>query len=75
MVTATTAEVLDTPTFWRECLVPTQQIQRRCTMNAWLLILLAILVFAPKSASNQSSRFDFRALALLLCVIAIVAQV
>ena len=44
-------------------------------MNAWLLILLAILVFAPKSSSDQSSRFDFRALALLLCVIAIVAQV
>jgi hypothetical protein len=44
-------------------------------MNAWLLILLAILVFAPKNSSDQSSRFDFRALALLLCVIAIVAQV
>ncbi len=44
-------------------------------MNAWLLILLAILVFAPKSSSDQSGRFDFRALALLLCVVAIVAQV
>jgi hypothetical protein len=44
-------------------------------MNAWLLILLAILIFAPKSSSNQSSRFDFRALALLLCVIAIIGQV
>ena len=44
-------------------------------MNAWLLVLLAILIFAPKSSSNQSSRFDFRALALLLCVIAIIAQV
>ncbi len=44
-------------------------------MNAWLLILFAILIFAPKNASNQSSRFDFRALALLLCVIALVAQV
>ena len=44
-------------------------------MNAWLLILLAILIFAPKGSSNQSSRFDFRALALLLCVIALIAQV
>ena len=44
-------------------------------MNAWLLILLAILIFAPKNASNPSSRFDFRALALLLCVIALMAQV
>ena len=44
-------------------------------MNAWLLILFAILIFAPKSSSNESSRFDFRALALLLCVIAIIAQV
>jgi len=44
-------------------------------MNAWLLILFVILIFAPKNSSDQSSRFDFRALALLLCVIAIVAQV
>lgn len=44
-------------------------------MNAWLLILFAILIFAPKSSSDQAGRFDFRALALLLCVIAIVAQV
>jgi hypothetical protein len=47
-------------------------------MNAWLLILLAILIFAPKNSSDQSShssRFDFRALALLLCIIAIIAQV
>ena len=44
-------------------------------MNAWLLILFAILIFAPKSSSNESSRFDFRALALLLCIIAIIAQV
>jgi hypothetical protein len=44
-------------------------------MNAWLLILFAILIFAPKSSSNQSSRYDFRALALLLCIIAIIAQV
>jgi len=44
-------------------------------MNAWLLILFAILIFAPKSSSNQSSRFDFRALALLLCVIALMTQI
>jgi hypothetical protein len=44
-------------------------------MNAWLLILLAILLFAPKNASEQSGRYDFRALALLLCVVAIIAQV
>jgi hypothetical protein len=44
-------------------------------MNAWLLILFAILIFAPKGSSNQSERFDFRAVALLLCVIAIIAQV
>jgi hypothetical protein len=44
-------------------------------MNAWLLILFAILIFAPKSSSNPTSRFDFRALALLLCVIAIIAHV
>lgn len=43
-------------------------------MNAWLLILFAILIFAPKSSSKSSSRFDLRALALLLCVIAIIAQ-
>jgi hypothetical protein len=44
-------------------------------MNAWLLILFAILIFAPKSSPGQASRFDFRALALLLCVIALIAQV
>jgi len=44
-------------------------------MNVWVLILFAVLIFAPKSASNQSSRWDFRALALLLCVIALIAQV
>ncbi len=44
-------------------------------MNAWLLILFAILIFAPKTASSQSSRFDYRALALLLCVMALIAQV
>ncbi len=44
-------------------------------MNAWLLILFALLIFAPKNASNPSGRFDLRALALLLCVIALIAQV
>ncbi len=44
-------------------------------MNAWLLILFAILIFAPKTTSNQSSRFDYRALALLLCVIALITQI
>jgi len=44
-------------------------------MNAWLLILFAILIFAPKSSSNQSARFDFRAVALLLCVIALMTQI
>jgi hypothetical protein len=43
-------------------------------MNVWVLILFAVLIFAPKSASNQSNRFDFRALALLLCVIALIAK-
>jgi hypothetical protein len=44
-------------------------------MNVWVLILFAVLIFAPKSASTQSSRLDFRALALLLCVIALIAQI
>ena len=44
-------------------------------MNLWILLLFAILIFAPKSASTPSGRFDYRALALLLCVIALVAQV
>ncbi len=44
-------------------------------MNVWLLILFAILVFAPKGSSTQSGRFDVRALALLLCIIALIAQV
>ncbi len=44
-------------------------------MNVWILILFAVLIFAPKSASDQSSRMDFRALALLLCVVAIIAQI
>jgi hypothetical protein len=44
-------------------------------MNVWLLILFAILVFAPKGSSSQTGRFDLRALALLLCVIALITQV
>jgi len=44
-------------------------------MNLWILLLFAVLIFAPKSSSNESSRFDVRALALLLCVIALIAQV
>ncbi len=44
-------------------------------MNPWILLLFAILIFAPKGSSNQSGRYDFRAVALLLCVIAIIAQV
>ncbi len=44
-------------------------------MNLWILLLFAILIFAPKNSTDQSSRFDFRAVALLLCVIALVAQV
>ena len=44
-------------------------------MNGWILILFAILIFAPKGSPSQSGRFDFRALALLLCVIALIAQV
>ncbi len=44
-------------------------------MNLWILLLFAILIFAPKNSSDQSSRFDVRAVALLLCVIALVAQV
>jgi hypothetical protein len=43
-------------------------------MNVWVFILFVVLIFAPKNASNQSSRMDFRALALLLCVIALIAQ-
>jgi len=44
-------------------------------MNLWVLILFAVLIFAPKSSSGQSRRFDYRALSLLLCVIALIAQV
>ncbi len=44
-------------------------------MNLWILLLFAVLIFAPKSSSGQAGRFDLRALALLLCVIALIAQV
>jgi hypothetical protein len=44
-------------------------------MNLWILILFAFLIFAPRSSSTQSSRFDYRALALLLCVIALITQI
>ena len=43
-------------------------------MNVWVFILFLVLIFAPKSASNQASRMDFRAVALLLCVIALIAK-
>lgn len=44
-------------------------------MNLWILILFAILIFAPKNSSTPANRFDYRALALLLCIIALIAQV
>ncbi len=43
-------------------------------MNGWLLLLLAILIFAPKSSTAKAGRLDLRAVALLLCVIALIAQ-
>jgi hypothetical protein len=43
-------------------------------VNGWLLLLLAILIFAPKTTANKAGRLDFRAVALLLCVIALIAQ-
>ncbi len=44
-------------------------------MNPWLWLLIGILVFAPKSMSAKTGRWDLRALALLLCVIAVITQV
>jgi hypothetical protein len=44
-------------------------------MNVWIFILFVVLIFAPKNASNQASRADFRAVALLLCVIALITQI
>lgn len=43
-------------------------------MNLWVLILFLILVFAPRSSSHATGRFDLRALALVLCVIALIAR-
>ena len=43
-------------------------------MNGWLFLLLAILLFAPKGSTGKRGRWDVRALALLLCVVALMAQ-
>ncbi len=43
-------------------------------MNVWVLILFLILVFAPRSSSRATGRLDLRALALVLCVIALIAR-
>lgn len=51
-----------------------QTSTRRCIVNGWLLLLLAILIFTPQSSTVKAGRFDYRAVALLLCVIALVAQ-
>jgi hypothetical protein len=44
-------------------------------MNVWLWVLMAILIFAPKGDNEKGGRWDLRALALLLCVIAVVTQI
>jgi hypothetical protein len=44
-------------------------------MNLWILILFLILIFAPRNSSKASGRLDLRALALLICVIALVSRV
>ena len=44
-------------------------------MNPWVWVLMGILIFAPKGANAKSGRWDLRARALLLCVIAVVAQI
>ncbi len=44
-------------------------------MNLWVWVLMGILIFAPKGANDKSGRWDLRALALLFCVIAVVAQI
>jgi hypothetical protein len=44
-------------------------------VNPWLWVLMAILIFAPKSTSEKAGRWDLRALALLLCVIAVATQI
>ena len=50
-------------------------------MNPWLWLLIAVLVLAPNDRrryqtgnAENNARFDLRAIALLLCVIAVVAQ-
>jgi len=43
-------------------------------MNLWILILFLILIFAPRNSAKASGRFDLRALALLLCVIALMTH-
>ena len=44
-------------------------------MNPWLLVLMGVLIFAPKGSGEKGGRWDLRALALLLCVIAVAAQI
>ena len=44
-------------------------------MNPWLWVLMGLLIFAPKGATETGGRWDLRALALLVCVIAVVTQV
>lgn len=44
-------------------------------MNFWVWVLMAILLFAPKDATPKAGRWDWRALALLLCVIAVMTQI
>ena len=44
-------------------------------MNPWLWVLMGILIFAPQAANEKGSRWDLRAVALLVCVIAVVTQI
>ncbi len=44
-------------------------------MNFWVWVLIAVLLFAPKGSAEKTGRWDLRAWALLLCVIAVVTQV
>ncbi len=43
-------------------------------MSLWVFILFLILIFAPRSSSQATGRLDLRALALVLCVIALIAR-
>ena len=43
-------------------------------MSLWIWLLVATLVFTPKGSSPKSGRYDLRAVALLFCVIALIAQ-